>query len=74
MGVKLVSVEVRDNDIQKALKIFKKRVEASGHIKELKARRYYKKPSVVKRENKNKVLYSREWEKRIEREREMKAK
>ena len=74
MGVKLVSVEVRDNDIQKALKIFKKRVEASGHIKELKERRYYKKPSVIKRENKNKVLYSREWEKKIEREREIKTK
>lgn len=74
MGITLVSVEVRDNDIQKALKIFKKRVEQSGHIKELKERRYYKKKSVVKRENKNKVLYSREWDKRIEREREMKAK
>lgn len=74
MGIVLASVEVRDNDIQKALKIFKKRVEQSGHIKELKDRRYYKKPSVVKRENKNKVLYSREWDKRIEREREMKAK
>ena len=35
MGIVLASVEVRDNDIQKALKIFKKRVEQSGHIKEL---------------------------------------
>ena len=57
MGITLVSVEVRNNDIAKALKLFKKRVEESGHLQELRDRREYKKPSVVKREQMNKVLY-----------------
>ena len=57
MGITLVSVEVRNNDIAKALKLFKKRVEDSGHLQELRERKEYKKPSVVKREKMNKVLY-----------------
>lgn len=57
MGITLVSVEVRNNDIAKALKLFKKRVEDSGHLQELRERKEYKKPSVVKREQMNKVLY-----------------
>ena len=57
MGITLVSVEVRNNDIAKALKLFKKRVEDSGHLQELRERKEYKKPSVFKREKMNKVLY-----------------
>jgi len=57
MSVTLVTIEVRNNDITKALKLFKKRVEDSGHLQELRERKEYKKPSVVKREKMNKVLY-----------------
>jgi ribosomal protein S21 len=45
----LVSVEVRNGDINKALKVFKSKVAKSGHIEELKDRREYLKPSVKKR-------------------------
>ena len=45
----LVSVEVRNGDINKALKVFKAKVLKSGHIEELKDRREYLKPSVKKR-------------------------
>jgi ribosomal protein S21 len=45
----LVSVEVRNGDINKALKVFKSKVLKSGHIEELKDRREYLKPSVKKR-------------------------
>jgi ribosomal protein S21 len=44
MGIVLVSVEVRNNDINKSLKLFKKKVEQSGHLQELRERKEYKKP------------------------------
>ena len=64
MSVTLVSVEVRNGDIQKALKLFKKRVESSGHIKLLRDNRYYKKPSTIKREQRNRIKYQLELEKK----------
>ena len=44
-GRKGISVVVRNNDIDKALKIFKKKVLSEGLMKELKARQSYEKPS-----------------------------
>jgi small subunit ribosomal protein S21 len=64
MSVTLVSVEVRNGDINKALKLFKKRVESSGHIKELRDRKEYKKPSTIKREANNKIKHRLELEKK----------
>jgi small subunit ribosomal protein S21 len=66
MGIVLASVEVRNGDIQKALKLFKKKVDQSNHIQELKDRREYKKPSVKKREQKNKLLYRLQKERKLE--------
>ena len=66
MSVTLIQIEVRNGDINKALKLFKQRVEKSGHIQELRDRREYKKPSTIKREKRNKVLY------RLQRERKLK--
>ena len=45
---KLVSVEVRKGNIQKALKIFKRRIDESGHLQLLRTKQtlhktYYKK-------------------------------
>ena len=74
MGITLISVEIRNNDIAKALKIFKKKVEQSGHIQELRERRYYKKPSTLKREQMNDVLYRNKKSREIEKEREKKTK
>jgi len=70
MSVTLVTIEVRNNDIAKALKLFKKRVEESGHIQELRERKEYKKPSVVKREKMNKVLYKAKKARQTEMDRE----
>ena len=69
MGIVLASVEVRNNDISKALKLFKKKEENSGHIQELKDRRYFIKPSMVKRIQKNKIEFKRKVDKILEKER-----
>ena len=70
MGIVLASVEVRNNDINKALKLLKKKVEDSGHLQELRDRKEYRKPSVVKREKMNKVLYRLQRERTLEQDRE----
>ena len=57
MGVKLVGVRVKDNNLQKALKLFKKKVEMSGHLNELRARKHFVKPSTLKRLQKNEAIY-----------------
>ena len=60
---KLVSVQVRNGNIQKALKIFKRKVKDSGIMFELKERSFYKKPSELKREQKNKAKLRTKYEK-----------
>ena len=72
MGIVLVSVEVRNNDINKSLKLFKKKVEESGHLQELRERKEYKKPSTRKREQMNEVLYRAKKLRGLEKERENK--
>ena len=65
MSVTLASVYARvGEDIQSLLKRFKRKVEASGHIKELRERREYKKPSTIKREANNKIKHRLELEKK----------
>lgn len=70
MSVTLVTIEVRNGDIAKALKLFKKRVEDSGHLQELRERKEYKKPSVLKREQMNKVLFKAKKDRQNEMDRE----
>ena len=72
MSVTLVTIEVRNGDIAKALKLFKKRVEDSGHLQELRERKEYKKPSTRKREQMNEVLYRAKKLRGLEKERENK--
>ena len=45
----LLYVDVKDNNIERALRDFKKRVKNSGLLKELKEREYYEKKSLKKR-------------------------
>ena len=45
----LLYVDVKDNNIERALREFKKRVKNSGLLKELKEREYYEKRSLKKR-------------------------
>ena len=46
-------VDVRNNNVEWALKKMKRMVKNSGMMLELKRRTYYKKPSAEKREKKN---------------------
>lgn len=41
-----IVVEVQDENIEKALKVLKKKLQISGIQRELKTRRFYEKPSV----------------------------
>jgi len=45
-----ITVEVK-GDIEKAIKVLKKRMQLEGVQKELKHRRFYEKPSVKKKRN-----------------------
>ena len=45
-----MKIEVRNNNVEKALRLMKKKMKTSGVFQELKDRKYYKKPSEVKRE------------------------
>ena len=46
-------VDVRNNNVEFALKKFKRMVKDSGLMLELKQRTYYEKPSVTQRERRN---------------------
>ena len=48
----MVYVEVRNGNLEKALRVLKKKVQKSGLVKELREREYYQKPSEIKREKK----------------------
>ena len=48
-----LGVNVYHNNVEKALKIFKRKVKDSEMMLELKKRSFYKKPSELKREAKN---------------------
>ena len=58
-------IDVRNNNVEWALKKMKRMVKDSGQILELKKRSYYKKPSAEKRETKNmqKLRYTYQAEK-----------
>ena len=47
-----ISVEVRGGDIERALRLFKKRVQIDGLLRELRSRHFYEKPSVKKKRKK----------------------
>lgn len=45
-------VEVRNNNVEKAIRLFGRKVKQDGLLRELRARQYYEKPSTVKRRKK----------------------
>jgi small subunit ribosomal protein S21 len=49
----LLYITVKDNQIERALKIFKNRVKESGLLLELKEKAHYTKPSVRRKTEKN---------------------
>ena len=44
----VVSVSVRDNNVDQALKVLKKKMQREGLFREMKLRRHYEKPSEKK--------------------------
>ncbi len=56
MGVSIVIVDCTKQDINRALKEFKRKVIKSGHIFDLRNRKEYTKPSVAKREQEQKAI------------------
>ena len=46
------TIEVRNNNVEKALRVLKKKLLKDGVMKELRDRQYYHKPSFKKREKK----------------------
>ena len=51
-----ITVEVRHGNVEKALRVLKKKLMKDGVMKELKARQYYSKPSWKKREKKKESI------------------
>ena len=47
-----ITVEVRGGNLEKAMRVLKKKVMKEGIVKEMRARQYYQKPSEIKREKK----------------------
>ncbi len=53
----MLIIEIKDGNIDKALKKFKRKFEKVGVIKELRARQAFEKSSVKKRTKKLKAIY-----------------
>jgi small subunit ribosomal protein S21 len=60
----MIVVPVKDGDnIERALKKFKRKYEKTGVVKELRRRQQFDKPSVVKREQKIHAVYVQQLQK-----------
>ena len=51
-----IEVHVRGNDVEKAIRVLKKKLLKDGLMRELKERQHYSKPSAVKREAKKHAI------------------
>jgi small subunit ribosomal protein S21 len=47
-----ITVEVRGGNLEKAMRVLKKKIQKDGLMKEIKRRKKKKKPSLIKREKK----------------------
>ena len=63
-GVTGLTVEVRNGDVGKALRIFKKKVQDAGILQEYKERQHYEKPSETRK--KAKAAGRKRWLKAVE--------
>ena len=58
-----IKVVVKNNNVEKSLSIFKRKIKDSNLMYELREREYYKKPSEIKKEIKNKAKARNYWKK-----------
>jgi len=65
-----MQVFVRDNDVNTALRVLKKKMQREGTFREMKLRRAYEKPSVRRAREKAEAVrrYRKAMRKRLERE------
>jgi small subunit ribosomal protein S21 len=56
MGLKEIQVKVLDNDLEKAMRILKKKIQNDGLFKRLKLKKSYEKPSEYKRRKQREAL------------------
>lgn len=54
--IKGLSVTVQDGQVEKALRKFKKKIQDSGKLEDLKEREFYTKPTTERRMAKNKAV------------------
>ena len=52
----MIEVQVRGGNLEKAMRVLKKKVQKEGIVKELKLRQFYRKPSEIKERLRNKAL------------------
>ena len=57
------SVEVRDNNVEKALRKFKKKITESGLLNELRDREFYEKPTTTRKRRKSAAV--NRWNKKV---------
>ncbi|MFW6311745.1 MAG: 30S ribosomal protein S21 [Nanoarchaeota archaeon] len=57
----MLKVNVKDGNIEKALKKFKRKFNETKMISEIREREEYKKPSVLKRQEKKKAIYKEQY-------------
>ena len=62
-----LEVTVRNNNVEKAMRVLKKKLLKDGMMRELKERQYYQKPSLIKREAKKLAI------RRLKKEQRLKA-
>ena len=62
-----ISVDVRNNNVDKAMRILKKKLLKDGLMRELRDRKHFTKPSLVKREEKKQAI------RRVKKEQRLKA-
>lgn len=65
-----MEIKVRDNDVNKALKVLKRKLQSEGVFREMRRREAYEKPSEEKRRRKAEAIrrHRKDLRKRMERE------
>ena len=66
----MIEVTVRDNNVDKALRVLKKKLQKDGLFRELRMRQFYEKPSLKKQRKLKESLRRIAKEKRLRRLRE----
>jgi len=59
------TIEVRNNNVEKALRVLKKKLLKDGVMKELRDRQYFQKPSMKKREARKESIRRQKKENKI---------